>query len=466
MFLSRVCVTGVWLAGVRYRVVLCVAAALAFGASGAGAASGPPVLAFSPSPYDFGSVLPGNTGAQTFTLMNTGGSPAAPVITLAGSSEFAIAPMSDMCTATVLEPGDSCTVEVQLVPTTTGAVTASLKATSKKPAATATASLSGTGTFPSLAGETFTSRTGTFTFTDPCVQSTTGFPFSVTGTATGPFPGTFTESGTIVLDNLNPHGSDQNFNSTFTITSGSITLTGTNSAGAAGFSKVNCVPNQSAGARVDAATLSNAGGDAGAATITVGFFFNGARSQTFTESFRATVGAVHSSSRCAGRAATIMGAARGDRIAGTRGHDVIVAGAGNDRISADNGNDVVCAGTGNDQVLGGRGNDRLFGGPDNDVIFGGPGNDRIDPGPGRDHAFAGPGNDRVFARDGQRDVIDCGPGHDVAIVDPVDVTRRCELVIRTRRRRRPPRGSLGRRTHQTKRQAVRADRRHLNWRPS
>lgn len=90
------------------------------------------------------------TGAQTFTLMNTGGSPAAPVITLAGSSEFAIAPMSDMCTATVLEPGDSCTVEVQLVPTTTGAVTASLKATSKKPAATATASLSGTGTFPSL----------------------------------------------------------------------------------------------------------------------------------------------------------------------------------------------------------------------------------------------------------------------------------------------------------------------------
>ncbi len=289
------------------------------------------MLTFSPSPYDFGSVLPGKTGAQTFTLMNTGDSPAAPVITLAGSSEFAIAPMSDMCTATVLEPGDSCTVVVQLVPTTAGAVTASLKATSKKPAATATALLSGTGTFPSLAGETFTSRTGTFTFTDPCVQSTTGFPFSVTGTATGPFPGTFTETGTIVLDNLNPHGSD--------------------------------------------------------------------------------------------------------RIAGTRGHDVIVAGSRKDRIRADNGNDVVCAGTGNDQVLGGRGNDRLFGGPDNDVIFGGPGNDRIDPGPGRDHAFAGPGNDRVFARDGQRDVIDCGPGHDVAIVDPVDVTRRCELVIRTRRRR-------------------------------
>ena len=241
MFLGRVGVTGVWLAGARCCVVLCVAVtALAFGASEASAASGPPVLTFSPSPYDFGPVLPGKTGAQTFTLMNTGGSPAAPVITLAGSSEFAIAPMGDMCTATVLEPGDSCTVAVQLVPTTAGAVTASLKATSKKPAATATVLLSGTGPFPSLAGETFTRSTATFTSDNFCEFSPTQVAFIVKGSATGPFPGTFMESGTVVLDAFNLHGSDQKFDSTFTITSGSVTLTGTNSAGAAGFSGASC----------------------------------------------------------------------------------------------------------------------------------------------------------------------------------------------------------------------------------
>jgi Ca2+-binding RTX toxin-like protein len=401
------------------------------------------VLTFSPSPYDFGSVVLGKTGAQTFTLTNTGGSPAAPVITLGGSSDFAVAAMSDMCTATVLEPGDSCTVAVQFPPTASGAVTASLKATSKKPAATATDSLSGTGTFPSLAGETFVNGTGRLNFTgiDPCdVSAPPTYVFSVTGKATGPFPGTFTESGTMVLD-FGPLGSHQKFNSTFTITSGSITLTGTNSAGPAGFSGVSCAEGQDALATVNAATLSDAGRDAGGATITM--LFELPFVATLGESFSGTNGGVHFSARCAGRAATILGGARGDRIAGTRGHDVIVAGAGNDRISGANGNDVVCAGAGNDQVLGGSGNDRLFGGAGNDGIFGGPGNDRIDPGPGRDHVFAGPGNDHVLARDGQRDVIDCGPGHDVAIVDAVDRTRRCDVVIRARRRRQPPRAGLG-----------------------
>ena len=101
---------------------------------------------------------------------------------------------------------------------------------------------------------------------------------------------------------------------------------------------------------------------------------------------------------------------------------------------------------GRDLLFGGPGNDRLFGGPGNDRIFGGPGNDRINPGPGRDHVDAGPGNDRIFSRDGQRDVIDCGPGHDVAIVDAVDRTRRCETVIRAQRtdaQRPAPRAGLG-----------------------
>jgi hypothetical protein len=132
---------------------------------------------------------------------------------------------------------------------------------------------------------------------------------------------------------------------------------------------------------------------------------------------------------CAGRVATIGGSAGADRLAGTGKGDVIAAGAGNDRILAGKGNDLVCAGPGHDRVVGDRGNDRLFGGPGNDIVFGGPGNDRIDPGPGRDHVFAGAGNDRIVARDRRRDVIDCGFGHDTAIVDRIDRTRHCENVI-------------------------------------
>jgi Ca2+-binding RTX toxin-like protein len=178
--------------------------------------------------------------------------------------------------------------------------------------------------------------------------------------------------------------------------------------------------------------------------------------------------------RCAGRAASIVGSARGDRIVGTRARDVILGGSGNDRIRARSGGDLVCAGPGNDRVLGGggndrlfgqagndvlfggsgrdvlrgdRGNDRLYGGAGNDRVFGGPGNDRIDPGPGRDRVNGGAGNDRIFSVDGRRDVIDCGPGRDVAIVDSVDRVRGCETVLRVpapRARQRPaPRAGLG-----------------------
>lgn len=172
-----------------------------------------------------------------------------------------------------------------------------------------------------------------------------------------------------------------------------------------------------------------AGSSPGDARVTISYYY-------------APPGAVRSGPRCAGRSATIIGTAGGDRIAGTLGHDMIVTGSGNDRISAGRGSDLACAGTNNDIVFGGPGNDRLFGGKGNDRIFGGPGDDRITPGPGRDHVSAGAGNDRIFARDGQRDVIDCGLGHDVAILDRVDATRRCEVVIRARRRLQLPRAGL------------------------
>jgi len=49
----------------------------------------------------------------------------------------------------------------------------------------------------------------------------------------------------------------------------------------------------------------------------------------------------------------------------------------------------------------------------------------------RDYYDGGPGNDEIFSRDGRRDTIVCGPGHDVAKVDHLDlVAHDCESVIR------------------------------------
>jgi len=103
------------------------------------------------------------------------------------------------------------------------------------------------------------------------------------------------------------------------------------------------------------------------------------------------------------QAAKKTGTARADRLVGTNGPDVISGLAGNDRL------------------LGRRGNDRLLGGTGNDLLDGGPGLDRL---------LGGPGRDLVQARDGQRDLVNCGAGKDVAVVDKRDVLRGCETVRR------------------------------------
>jgi Ca2+-binding RTX toxin-like protein len=63
----------------------------------------------------------------------------------------------------------------------------------------------------------------------------------------------------------------------------------------------------------------------------------------------------------------------------------------------------------------------LFGGIGNDVLYGGAGSDRL---------YGGPGNDTLRARDGQRDVVDCGPGRDIAYVDRIDRVSACERIVR------------------------------------
>jgi glucose/arabinose dehydrogenase len=101
----------------------------------------------------------------------------------------------------------------------------------------------------------------------------------------------------------------------------------------------------------------------------------------------------------------IVGTAGADVLRGSRLRDVVYGGAGDDRL-------VLLAG--------------------NDGGYGGAGDDILRGGPGRDALFGGPGDDVFFARDGARDRVICGPGHDIAVVDAKDwVGGSCERA-RTR----------------------------------
>ncbi|MEW6582521.1 MAG: integrin alpha, partial [Actinomycetota bacterium] len=95
-------------------------------------------------------------------------------------------------------------------------------------------------------------------------------------------------------------------------------------------------------------------------------------------------------------------------LVGTRGGDRLVGGAKDDRVEGRTGDDLLLGGDGGDKLLGGAGGDRLAGGP------------------GRDVYAAGPGDDVVQAADGVGETIDCGPGRDVAVIDPLDTTTGCE----------------------------------------
>jgi Ca2+-binding RTX toxin-like protein len=118
----------------------------------------------------------------------------------------------------------------------------------------------------------------------------------------------------------------------------------------------------------------------------------------------------------------------GDVVIGTDSADRHPGSALTDIVFGGRGNDVLGGGAGRDCLVGGAGRDRLSGGPGRDRLHGGTGRDRLDPGPGTDRVAAGPGNDLVITVGNMVDTIDCGPGRDVAIVDRLDRTRRCERV--------------------------------------
>jgi Ca2+-binding RTX toxin-like protein len=118
-----------------------------------------------------------------------------------------------------------------------------------------------------------------------------------------------------------------------------------------------------------------------------------------------------------------------DTINGGGLNDSLSGGAGHDTVNGAGGNDSLSGGAGNDTLNGGPGNDRIQGGSGNDSINGEAGDDVLTGGAGRDTISGGTGNDTIDARDGVADLINCGAGHDIALVDGRDIVRPgCESV--------------------------------------
>lgn len=98
--------------------------------------------------------------------------------------------------------------------------------------------------------------------------------------------------------------------------------------------------------------------------------------------------------RCFGKAATIVGTSRGERLRGTRGNDVIVARGGHDLVKSGGGRDRICGGSGDDVLLGGSARDLLDGQLGSDFLAGGPSRDELLGGGGEFDVLRGnQGND-------------------------------------------------------------------------
>jgi hypothetical protein len=130
----------------------------------------------------------------------------------------------------------------------------------------------------SLTGETFTTNAITESpLTGICPEDPTGtngsFNFSVSGTASGPFPGIFTESGSFTTS---PSGQLANFSSAFTVknSAGTVTVTGTKSLRPHGAGTASCFSGPGGETEVDAsvgtsysAAILGVGQDIGVAAV-------------------------------------------------------------------------------------------------------------------------------------------------------------------------------------------------------
>ena len=129
----------------------------------------------------------------------------------------------------------------------------------------------------------------------------------------------------------------------------------------------------------------------------------------------------------------LIGMAGDDRIHGHADDDHLHGGAGNDALFGGAHDDLIHGRRAADQAVGGNGEDDILTGRGRDIARGGPDRDQLFDDEGRDTLRGGGGNDRFSARDGDRDVIRCGRGSDIAIIDALDVAIDCEYEYRSAR---------------------------------
>ena len=106
-------------------------------------------------------------------------------------------------------------------------------------------------------------------------------------------------------------------------------------------------------------------------------------------------------------------------ISGTDRDETLIGTGYADTIKARGGGDEVRGLGGPDQLYGNGGRDRVVGGYGEDKLYGGNGNDRLR-------------SQDVFSQTGAyRDVVDCGPGNDLAAVDFRDRVNsdNCEVLV-------------------------------------
>ncbi|HEX6117781.1 MAG TPA: calcium-binding protein [Solirubrobacterales bacterium] len=130
------------------------------------------------------------------------------------------------------------------------------------------------------------------------------------------------------------------------------------------------------------------------------------------------------------RKCTIVGTEGDDRIVGTKRTDIVCALGGDDVVKTKGGPDVIDAANGNDTARGGKKADLLLGLKGKDRLIGSKGADRLLGGKDRDVLKAGADNDNISARDGERDLVDGGPGkRNRARTDGKDKVKRVQRLL-------------------------------------
>jgi hypothetical protein len=132
--------------------------------------------------------------------------------------------------------------------------------------------------------------------------------------------------------------------------------------------------------------------------------------------------------------ALTAGVAWAQGIVGTPNDDTLFGTADPDQILALEGDDFSDGFLGDDIIVGNEDNDNLLGAEDSDDVNGGDGSDTVDlvsfdTAGSVDSGKGGKGNDIVQAKDGNEDIINCGPGKKDKVFFDVglDSITRCEV---------------------------------------